>query len=177
MPQYYQQLPGQQFPGGGGQPMLGGMVGQTTPFLNSQLQPWTTGLFDRANDLENCVITFFCPCITFGQIAELADRGMTSCSGAGLIWILLLYFTGCQWVYSWMYRAKLRAAYSLPEDPCHDCLVHFCCEPCALCQEYRELKNRGFNMNLGWIGNMQLKAQQEAAAAAVVPPPVQGMIR
>ena len=54
MPQYYQQLPGQQFPGGGGQPMLGGMVGQTTPFLNSQLQPWTTGLFDCANDLPNC---------------------------------------------------------------------------------------------------------------------------
>jgi hypothetical protein len=30
-----------------------------------------------------------------------------------------------------------------------DCLVHFCCETCALCQEYRELKNRGYDMSIG----------------------------
>jgi hypothetical protein len=28
-------------------------------------------------------------------------------------------------------------------------LVHFCCETCALCQEYRELKNCGFDMGIG----------------------------
>jgi hypothetical protein len=28
-------------------------------------------------------------------------------------------------------------------------LVHFFCEPCALCQEYRELRNRGFDMGIG----------------------------
>ncbi|KAA8532534.1 hypothetical protein F0562_032650 [Nyssa sinensis] len=26
---------------------------------------------------------------------------------------------------------------------------------CALCQEYRELKNRGFDMTIGWEGNVQ----------------------
>ncbi|XP_078182053.1 uncharacterized protein LOC144575695 [Carex rostrata] len=185
MPQYYQKVPGQQFSGSGGQPMPSPMVGQPMPSpmvgqpmaspMNLQLQPWTTGLFDCAHDMENSIITFFCPCITFGQIAELTDRGMTTCSSAGLIYGLLLYFTGLHWIYSWMYRTRMRAAYSLPEEPFHDCLVHAICDPCALCQEYREFKNRGFNMNLGWIGNMQLKAQQEAAAG--VPPPVQGMIR
>jgi len=43
----------------------------------------------------------------------------------------------------------MRAQYDLPEAPCMDCLVHFCCEACALCQEYRELKNRGFDLSIG----------------------------
>jgi Cys-rich protein (TIGR01571 family) len=175
MPQYYQQMPGQQYPVGA-LPMQGPMAGQTpSPFLNIPLQPWTTELFDCAHDLENSLITAFFPCITFGQIADITDRGMSTCTGAGLIYGLLLYFTGFHWIYSWMYRTRMRVLYNLPEDPFHDCLVHFLCEPCALCQEYRELKNRGFNMQLGWIGNMQLLAQKEAAAG--VPPPVQGMIR
>jgi len=32
-----------------------------------------------------------------------------------------------------------------------DCLVHFCCETCALCQEYRELKNRGYDLSIGTL--------------------------
>jgi hypothetical protein len=35
------------------------------------------------------------------------------------------------------------------DRPCNDCLVHFCCDACALCQEYRELKHRGFDMTMG----------------------------
>ena len=37
----------------------------------------------------------------------------------------------------------------LADEPCDDCCVHLCCEACALCQEYRELKARGFDMSLG----------------------------
>lgn len=37
----------------------------------------------------------------------------------------------------------------LEESPCGDCLVHLCCEPCALCQEHRELRIRGFDTSLG----------------------------
>ncbi|KAJ0430787.1 putative PLAC8 motif-containing protein [Helianthus annuus] len=50
-----------------------------------------------------------------------------------------------------MYRTKLRNQYSLPKQPCNDCLVHFFCKPCALCQEYRELKYRGLNPSYGNI--------------------------
>lgn len=32
--------------------------------------------------------------------------------------------------------------------PFADCLVHFCWETCALCQEYRELKKQGFDMGI-----------------------------
>ncbi len=37
-------------------------------------------------------------------------------------------------------RRTLREKYSLPEEPCNDCTVIFCCLPCAVCQAARELK-------------------------------------
>ncbi|XP_030455368.2 cell number regulator 10-like [Syzygium oleosum] len=109
---------------------------------------WTTGLCGCFEDPSNCVITCCCPCITFGQNAEIIDRGATSCGGGGLIYYLLAYF-GVACLYSCSYRTKLRGLHSLQEDPCADCLVHWCCACCALCQEYRELKNRGFDPSVG----------------------------
>ncbi|XP_023742284.1 protein PLANT CADMIUM RESISTANCE 2 isoform X2 [Lactuca sativa] len=87
---------------------------------------WSTGLCECDSDVLNCCITCWCPCIPFGQLVEIADKGSPS---------------------------KMRQLYLLPEEPCNDCLVPFCCEPCAMCQEYRELKYRGFDMSLGWHGN------------------------
>lgn len=120
-------------------------------------------------------ITCLCPCITFGQIAEIVDKGsscqfllndllvvssqfnvinmyiyeLTACGVSGALYGLLCSFTGCQCIYSCFYRKKMREQYSLPASPCADCLVHCCCEGFALCQEYRELKNRGFDMSIG----------------------------
>ncbi|XP_071739275.1 protein PLANT CADMIUM RESISTANCE 2-like [Rutidosis leptorrhynchoides] len=118
---------------------------------------WSSGLCDCFSDVSNCCLTCWCPCIPFGQIAEIADKGTTSCAVHGTLYTVLLIFTGCQWIYSCMYRSKMRQQYMLPEEPCNDCCVHFCCEPCALCQQYRELKHRGFDMSLGWHGNMERK--------------------
>jgi hypothetical protein len=56
---------------------------------------------------------------------------------------------GC--LYSCLYRSRLRAEYDLEEGECPDFLVHCCCEHLALCQEYRELKKRGFDMKLGTV--------------------------
>ncbi|ONK55689.1 uncharacterized protein A4U43_UnF90, partial [Asparagus officinalis] len=92
--------------------------------------------------------TCFCPCVTFGRIAEIVDRGSTSCGTSGALYALLQWFTCLHCVYSCAYRSKLRAQYNLGESPCNDCFVHCCCEPCALSQEYRELRNRGFDMSI-----------------------------
>lgn len=72
-----------------------------------------------------------------------------ACGTSGALYALIMSLTGCQWIYSCMYRSKLRAEYNLPESPCCDCCIHFCCEPCALCQQHRELTNRGFDVALG----------------------------
>ena len=59
-------------------------------------------------------------------------------------WLAHLFGIGAC-IYTCTYRAKLRAHYSLPPKPGPDICVHCCCFFCALCQEYRELKNRGLD--------------------------------
>ncbi|XP_057957897.1 cell number regulator 1-like isoform X2 [Malania oleifera] len=118
---------------------------------------WSTGLCHCCDDPANCFITCFCPCVTFGQIAEIVNQGSTACGVSGTIYGLL-GLTGFPCLYSCFYRSRLRGQYDLVEAPCADCLVHLCCEPCSLCQEYRELKNRGFDMGIGkltWTGETE----------------------
>ncbi|KAM5553228.1 cell number regulator 7-like [Rosa sericea] len=112
---------------------------------------WMGGLCNCGADATTCCITCFLPCITFGQIAETVDEGRTSCFAQSIVYGLLMTVQ-CHWLYSCMYRDKLRKKFGLAEEPCCDCLVNFCCEPCALCQEHAELKSRGFNPSKGWIG-------------------------
>ncbi|KAH7575237.1 hypothetical protein ACOSP7_005304 [Xanthoceras sorbifolium] len=135
----------------------------TTLRGQGQAGQWSTGLCHCCDDPANCFISCFCPCITFGQISEIADRGSSSCAGNGVIYGLLL-MTGFACLYSCCYRSKLRGQYDLEESPCVDCLVHFCCETCALCQEYRELKNRGFDMGIGWEANVDRRNRGVTAA-------------
>ncbi|KAL9275493.1 Cell number regulator 10-like protein [Drosera capensis] len=110
---------------------------------------FSTGLCDCLSDVPNCCLTCWCPCIAFGQIAEIVDKGSSSCGVSGALYALLLCFTGCQFIYSCTYRSKIKQQYGMPRDECGDCCVHFCCESCALCQEYRELQHRGLEPSLG----------------------------
>ncbi|KAK9105940.1 hypothetical protein Scep_022784 [Stephania cephalantha] len=152
-------------------------IGVPATAMNTSMAPpqnvaWSTGLYDCCDDVGNCCITCWCPCITYGRIAEIVDQGSSSCGRSGGLYALLNYFTGCAWCLSWFQRQKMRHQYHLQENPCGDCLVHFCCEHCALCQEYRELKSRGYDMYIGWHGNVQRQSQ------GIVPPVVQsGMTR
>ncbi|KAJ7946043.1 putative Plant cadmium resistance 2 [Quillaja saponaria] len=130
---------------------------------------WSTGLCHCCDNPANCFITCCCPCITFGQIAEIVDRGTSSCATNGFIYGIIL-LTGFSCLYSCFYRSKLRGQYDLEEEPCVDCLVHFCCETCALCQEYRELKNHGFDMGIGWEANMDRQRRGGTIVAPVVAP-------
>ncbi|KAJ8621226.1 hypothetical protein MRB53_029755 [Persea americana] len=141
--------------------------------LHIQSQPrvaWSTGLCDCGHDVGNCCLTCWCPCITFGRITEIVDRGSTSCGTGGALYTLISLVTGCPCLYSCFYRTKLRGQYLLHEDPCIDCIVHCCCEACALCQEYRELKNRGFDMKIGWHANVE----KQTPGITTLPPSVTG---
>ncbi|GJU51892.1 plant cadmium resistance 6-like protein [Tanacetum coccineum] len=112
-------------------------------------QGWYTGLFDCLDDPENAIITLCCPCVTFGQVAEMLDNGGTSCETAGCIYTVIALVIACPCIYSCTYRTKLRGRFGLDESPASDCVTHLCCEYCALCQEYRELNYRGLNPSAG----------------------------
>ncbi|PWA52276.1 cell number regulator 10 [Artemisia annua] len=144
-------------------PMAQYATGVPQPPMVSYVK-WSSGLCGCTDDVSNCCMTCWCPCITFGQIAEIVDEGATcsSCAVHGTLYTLLLLLTGrCQAIYSCTVRSKMRQQYRLADEPCNDCIVHCCCEPCALCQEYRELNNRGFNMSRGWEGNMGMARQNQ----------------
>nr|XP_034592450.1 cell number regulator 11-like [Setaria viridis] len=140
---------------------------------------WSVGLGSCFGDVGTCCLTCWCPCVTFGRVAAVVDRGSTcrcstlsllfvhsykpsisladsylfaACCMNGTLYVLLLSI-GCQWVYTCSKRSSMRAQYNLQESPCLDCCVHFWCDTCALCQEYRELEKRGFNMAKGWEGS------------------------
>lgn len=38
---------------------------------------WSTGLCHCFDDPANCLVTSVCPCITFGQISEILNKGAT----------------------------------------------------------------------------------------------------
>ncbi|KAJ7967453.1 putative Plant cadmium resistance 2 [Quillaja saponaria] len=144
------------------------------PYISSRsrapgfTRQWSTGLCHCCDNPANCLITCCCPCITFGQIAEIVDRGNSSCAANGFCYGLIL-LTGFACLYSCFYRSKLRGQYDLEEEPCVDCLVHFLCETCALCQEYREIKNQGFDMGIGWEANMDRQSRGVTLAPIVAP--------
>ncbi|XWS34457.1 hypothetical protein CRYUN_Cryun21dG0040100 [Craigia yunnanensis] len=121
--------------------------------------------------LSGCM-TCWCPCVTFGQIAEIVDKGSSSCGVNGALYTLIACVTGCACCYSCFYRSKMRQQYMLKKHPCGDCLVHCFCEYCALCQEYRELKTHGYDLSIGWHGNMEKQSREVAMTS--IPPVVEG---
>ncbi|BAS87191.1 Os03g0830300 [Oryza sativa Japonica Group] len=71
---------------------------------------WSTGLCDCFDDCGLCCTTCWCPCITFGRVAEIVDRGSTSFGTGGALYALLCAFTGFQWMYLHLPRQDARPA-------------------------------------------------------------------
>ncbi|XP_077212002.1 PLAC8 family protein isoform X2 [Tasmannia lanceolata] len=116
--------------------------------------PWTTGLFDCHEHQTN------------------------GCPLGSLIYILMAPALCSQWIMGSMYRARLRRAYNLVEAPTQDWVAHAFCPCCSLCQEFRELRNRGLDPSLGWLGHLaqlQGRDQQYQAQQATAPPLNQSM--
>lgn len=72
-----------------------------------------------------------------------------ACLEATIIHGLLLYLFIAPSIYTCLNRSKLRRRFKLKGNNFTDCLTHaFCCF-CALCQEYRELYNQGYDPAIG----------------------------
>lgn len=113
---------------------------------------WTTGLCGCFEDCSSCWCGMCCPCIVIGRYAEILDQGSTTCCTAGAVYFLIQLLTGCGFLYTCGYRARLRQKFGLPEEPCGDCMTDCCCPACSILQVYRELGNRNINPKLGYDG-------------------------
>ncbi|OWM78857.1 protein PLANT CADMIUM RESISTANCE 10 [Punica granatum] len=123
---------------------------------------WSSGICACFDDMQSCCVGLFCPCYLFGKNAEFLGSGtyMGSCTTHFLLWSLVnticclatdglfLGLPGCFVAcYACGYRRTLRSKYNLEEAPCGDFVTHFFCHLCALCQEYREIRERAGDSN------------------------------
>jgi Cys-rich protein (TIGR01571 family) len=118
---------------------------------------WTTGLFGCFNnDLQTCCLGMWCPCLLFAKNVEMLTGNQSlgpcvlHCGVGGLVASVMVFLFGplgllcnCASCYASMYRKQIREKYGLEEAPCNDLLLHYCCHFCALCQEFRELREAG----------------------------------
>nr|DAD43216.1 TPA_asm: hypothetical protein HUJ06_001446 [Nelumbo nucifera] len=141
-------------------------------------EQWSSGICACCDDMQSC-IGLFCPCFLFAKNAEFLGSGtlIGSCTThfilCGLANILcclltdgiLLGLPGCFVAcYACGYRRALRTKYNLQEAPCGDLTTHLFCHLCAICQEYREIRDKSGNSN-----------QSDLKLAVVTAPPVQTM--
>eukprot|EP00898_Chlorokybus_atmophyticus_P008285 jgi/Chlat1/8458/Chrsp80S09227 len=126
---------------------------------------WSTSLLGILDDGPvPCLIAWCVPCVTFGQIAEVANG--TGCFAAGCIWYCLAGL-GCCCIYSMGVRAAIRTKYGIPGEQGMDAFLG-CCVPClSFAQEQRELKVRGAfgpnGMNAGGAAMAAPQAQHMSA--------------
>jgi len=155
----------QQGPPGGYQP--GAPFNQAQPMPQSGMNPnvpggggnydangerdWNNGLLDCFGDCGTCCLAYFCPCIVYQQVKTRIDHlqangrpdpqhGGSGFGGDCFIHGLLTGCCGLGWVLQMSTRATLRTRYKIRGGGCTDCLAAFCCMPCELTQESRELE-------------------------------------
>lgn len=85
----------------------------------------------------------YCMCVLMWRLYYVG------CEECGLFYGLICCVVALPCLFSCTYRTKIRRKFGLAESPASDCITHCFCECCALCQEYRELKNRGLDPSIG----------------------------
>jgi len=103
---------------------------------------WAAPFCGCIDDCETCCLGWWAPCVLYGQNKE-AITGDDCATQGGIFLALCIIFPPAICCWASPTRTTLRRAYDLPEAPCNDCCVYWCCQGCALCQEARELKIRG----------------------------------
>jgi len=96
---------------------------------------WNHGLFGCFDDFGTCIISWFVPCVTFGQNAEAS--GVTSCFLGALLMFVPLVNLIC-WV---KIRGAIREKHNIEGSLFNDLMAICCCGLCALVQEAQQCKN------------------------------------
>mmetsp|Transcript_37077 Transcript_37077/g.109323 ORF Transcript_37077/g.109323 Transcript_37077/m.109323 type:complete len:186 (-) Transcript_37077:429-986(-) len=146
---------------------------------------WTTGLCDCGVEEEIVVgpgealddeqdIMVAMPPVMYSRLAHKfrGDNITLACLTYACCWLWV------GWAMAKGLRGKLREKYNLPEEPYGDCVVHLCCSPFAVFQEYREMEARegikfwagGDAHARGSAAAQQPQQQQQQPAAQTSPP-------
>ncbi|KAI5069479.1 hypothetical protein GOP47_0015780 [Adiantum capillus-veneris] len=118
---------------------------------------WSSGMINGlCEDVEALACVALCPCVVFARNAKNITDGDASffrtcmtyallggCWGTLACYVCgpLGYWFTCIPCYAARYRKQLRLKRGLPDVPLGDKEAHFLCHPCALSQEFREIKS------------------------------------
>ncbi|KAG8755061.1 hypothetical protein FRC14_004390 [Serendipita sp. 396] len=143
--------PGMHVGGGGGNRNVKNM-----PYDSNGKRDWSNGTFSCFGDCMTCCVATWCPCITYGQnktrFEHLEQQGYPhpsggeSCGSDCLLHCLLTSCLGAGWVLQIGSREKIRDRYKIEGGLMGDCCLSFCCNPCTLTQESRELEQEEMSM-------------------------------
>ncbi|KAH9957326.1 PLAC8 family-domain-containing protein [Russula dissimulans] len=129
-------------------------VGGNKNSLNCQIGPdgkreWSHGLFDCFSTCGLCCWAAWCPCVVYSKnkqrLRHLRYQG-TSLPGGGEPCDDHCYIhggltlLGYGWVLQVHERAEARDRYGIRGSAAGDCFTSWCCRPCALTQERREIE-------------------------------------
>nr|CAD1834423.1 unnamed protein product [Ananas comosus var. bracteatus] len=112
------------------------------PPPGQRLSPCTRGMANYSHDGLFSMCNVWADCRDIGRRADQLCSGQFPVHVHGSSSVHLLGVGG-------NYRSKLREKYNLVEAPAEDWVLHLFCSCCALCQEFRELQNRGIDPSLG----------------------------
>lgn len=160
--------------------------GCAAAFICAPKQKFSTPLKGCLNDMETCVVTMICPCVTWARVASQsgAFKGSSKPPTANiydvdamfcLIYACCSHFHCCLGIVS---REHLRQAYNINGDCMADCMIHTFAHQCALCQEMRELKQRGapprqqngmVPLGAGLVGGMAMAVAVPMTTMPVMP--------
>lgn len=122
------------------------MVTTTMPVVANN--DWSTGLFDMTNpDCSMCIEGWLCGYCQMGyQYQRIRSNviGMDAAVCAGAL-CCDAFCTGglVRMGLTWSIRSSIQMRYGIRQDCCNDFCAVFCCNPCALCQQHREMSMHG----------------------------------
>jgi len=111
---------------------------------------WSNGFFDCFADAGTCLIAWCFPCVIYSKnlkrLEHLNQKGYPDPENGGgvitgdCVTHGCLTFCGCGFVMQMGTRRNVRSRYNIKGGSGSDCCTAFCCTPCELTQESREIE-------------------------------------
>ena len=100
-------------------------------------QIFSTPLHGCFNNIGNCCLVIWCPCIQWARIVEWSIDDPSPWWCFCLVYFFCGDFRNCLGMVT---RPAVRNKIGIQGEFWEDCLIHCFAHPCALCQEARELQ-------------------------------------
>lgn len=108
---------------------------------------WSNGLFGCFDDFNECLDGFFCCWCKLGYMQQRMAMGSIGMDTGTCAVAFVVDYCCCGLgtpIYTYNQRSQIKLRYNIADEGnCTSCLIAFCCDRCAICQQAREMTARG----------------------------------